>query len=360
MSGLWCDHFQAYANTTQMLDGIYAEIGNWVITTGGGGFPPPRAGASFLVSSSTSQGDRFRRIFGAPKTGGAGVGFRLFPSALPGSDNFGGHNGSQGDCIAVFLSATGAQLVCCYIGSDGGLILCRGGPGVGTIDILLRSDPVITARTWQYVEFKHVPDASAGSFEVRVNGSVVLTYTGNTDPAGTGETSQIAINGGLFTEYGVADLHSWDTIAGNGPTDFTGNVGTFRRELNADTAHADWLLSTGSTGYTLLIDDNDATYIEADSPTGPPKSAFGAGTLPASTSSILYQQVMFRGEKTDSADCDVAPSMISAGVETAVTGQHMTSINTWRFAVFALDPNTSAPWTLAAANASDAAVTRTA
>lgn len=361
MSGLWCEHFQEYANDSQMLDGVFAAM-SWARTTGSPSIPAPRPGATFLVSSTIHEGNAvvWRRIFGGPKTG-AGFGFRFFIDALPSVDPIapGGHNISS-YILGGFLTASGFGQMMAAVGSDGGIIFMQGGAGVGTATIVHRTPPVLTARTWQYLEMKCVPLTSGGSFEVRVNGSNAGTYTGNTDIQNVGEVSQAVGYGPDFQQYGIADLHAWDTNAGNGPSDFTGNVGVLRRELDADTAHADWALSTGATGWSLLVDQDDTTLIEADSPSGSPKSAFQAGSLPTGTSGILYQQVKFRGLKTDSADCDVAPSMISAGVETAVTGQHMTSLETWRWGIFGNDPNTSAPWALAAANASEPAVTRTA
>ena len=353
MSGLWCEHFQNYADTAQLLDGVFAQLGDWSIASSGS-VPPLRAGASWLQSSGISTGTYWRRVFGGQKTG-AGFGFRYFIDALPPNDVR--SNGQQA-AIGGFMSASGIYQMTAFLGSDGGIVICQGGPGTGGAFTSLGSTPpVITARTWQYVELKCVPSSGAGSFEVRVNGVSVYVYTGDTDPAAAGEVSQAFAGGATEAVYAYGDLHAWDTAAGNGPSDFTGNVGVLRRELNADTATAGWTLSTGATGFSLLIDENDATYVEADTTTL--KSAFQASSLPAGTAGILYQQVSFRGLKTDSADCSVAPSMISATVESAVTGQPMTSIDTWRWAIFGDDPNTSAPWTLAAANASDAAITRT-
>jgi hypothetical protein len=347
MSGLWCEHFQEYANQSQMLDGVFAQVDSWTPVTAA---PLPRPGATWLQASGPTSAPAWRRIFGGPKSG-AGFGFRYYLSSLPPIDNEA--------TLGAFLTAGGIAQMSCLLGSDGGLLFYRGGVNT-TLTLVHRTPPCITARTWQYVELKCVPSPSGGSFEVRVNGVTVGSYTGNTDPQAAGEVSQAYAQafGGSFAVFGYADLHAWDTTNdGNGPSDFVGNVGVLRRELNADTATADWAKSTGSVGYSLLIDDNDATFISAT--TSGKKSAFQAGSLPAGTSGILYQQVKFRGQKTDSADCDVAPSIISSASETAVTGQHMTTLETWRWGIFGTDPATSAPWTLSGANASDPAVTRT-
>lgn len=341
MAGLWCEHFLEYADVSQLLDGVFAA-NSFIISTTNSPAPLPRAGSAYLSSDGVHSPEGWRRILGAPKAG-AGFGFRYYVGQLPGTDD---------GIIAEYLTAGGLVQMQAVLGADGGVVIKD-----GTGATVARSDPAITARTWQYVESKCVPDPVAGSFEVRVNGITVKTFTGDTDPQGTGEVSAVAASAPAFIIAAYADLHAWDTTPGNGPSDFTGNVGVFRRELSGDTATADWTLSSGSTGYALLIDKSDATFIEAG--TAAKKSAFQAGALPSGATGILYQQVKFRGQKTDSADCDVAPSLISGADETAVTGQPMTTLDTWRWGIFGDDPLTSAPWTLAAADASDPAVTRT-
>lgn len=355
MSGLWCEHFQEYDPTLSgfsqpaLLDGVFAIADGWQVQTA----IPPRPGASYLWAAWNTD-MILRRIFGAPKSG-AGWGGRFFLGALPAHDST--ENG--GTFSWAFLAQNGYAQMVAFIGSDGSLIIARGPWSVNAsgFTVIGRTLPCITARSWNYVELKCVPDDTTGTFEIRVNGVTVYNYTGNTDPMGTGEVSHAQFTG-FYNSTGVADLHAWDTTPGNGPSDFVGNVAVFRRELDADTTQADWAKSSGSTGYSLLIDKDDSTYVEADT-TGL-KSAFSGADLPAGVTGILYQQVKFRGQKTNAADCDVAPSMIStASDETTVTGQPMTTLETWRWGIFGDDPHTSAPWTLAAANASQAAITRT-
>ncbi|HEY5411098.1 MAG TPA: hypothetical protein VIJ94_10275 [Caulobacteraceae bacterium] len=356
MAGLWCEHFLEYANDTQLLDGVYAA--NTGFTLGTQPVPAPRPGAKYLYWSGSPQNNiQLRRIFGGPKTG-AGFGLRLYLSALPAFD---GTTGNGSGVFLGFLNAGGLMQAGVFLGSDGGLIFCHGvlagWPAGLAFTIVGRSAPCITARTWQYIEMSCSPDPAVGTFEVRVNGTTVYNYTGNTDPQGTAEVSQAYMQAVAGIQHGVGDHHAWDNALGNGPSNFTGNIAVLRRELDGDTAQADWSLSTGTVGYVLLIDENDATYIEADA--AGPKSAFQAAALASGVAGILYQQVKWRGLKTDAADCDVAPSLINGSSETSVVGQHMTTLETWRWGIFGDDPLTAAPWTLSGANASLPAVTRT-
>lgn len=350
MAGLWCEHLKNYASAAELTQGVFASVGLWSIEDSV--IAPPRPGAKYLYNGNDATG--LRRIFGAPKAG-AGYGMRFYIDHLPGSDATSA--GGSGPSWA-FLSAGGLTQMVTFLGSDGGLIICRGPWTVfgGGFTILYRTDPVITARSWQFMEFRHVPDPVSGSYEVRVDGVTVANITGNTDPIGTAETSQVQIYKANFNPMGVSDLFAWDT-SGEAPTDFVGNSAVSRRAPNADTAAADWTKSTGSTGYPLLIDQSDATYVESNAVAQ--KSAFGAAALDASATGIVFQQVAFRALKTDAGDCNVAASFVSGVSETGVVGRPLTLSDTWRWSCFGLDPATSSPWTRSGANASKPALTRT-
>lgn len=354
MSGLWSEHFLEYASDSQLLDGVFADTGAFTIETQP--LTPPRSGAKYLYWSGSPQSNtKWRRIFGAAKAG-AGFGFRLYKGSLPAFD--GTFDNGSGDFYG-FLDAGGIMQFGVFLGSDGGLIAVQGNnwPSGLAFNIIGRSAPCITARTWQYVELFCAPASSGGTFEVRVNGQTVYNYVGNTDPQNTGEVSQAYSQAGGGIGVGYSDVHAWDIEYGNGPSDFVGNCAVLRRELDGDTAQADWTLSTGAVGYVLLTDQSDATYVAAAS-IGE-KSAFQGAALSGGVAGILYQQVKWRGIKTDAGDCDVAPSLISGSTETDVDGQPMTTLETWRWGIFGDDPLTAAPWTLAGANASEPAITRT-
>jgi hypothetical protein len=360
MAGLWCDHFGQYASSAELLDGVYAENG-WALSTAN----PPRAGASHLRSSGGSQSPYLRRVFGAAKSA-AGVAYRFYVPNLPTVE---ANYLFAFPCIKLFwfLDAAAGCQICVVLGTDGSLVVYRGfyfsdrlNGGAGTL--ISRSDPCLQARAYNHIEARCYPADSGGTFEVRVNGVTKYNYVGDTLATGLVEVSQWGIGGacGLsgVAYMDIADLHAWDTEAGEGPVDFVGNAGVMRRKLNQDTAVADWALSTGASGYPLLVDKDDATYIEAAA-TGL-KSAFLGEDLPAGTEGIVYQQASWRGLKTDASDCDVQPAFISGAEVGTADAQPMTPAETWRWAIIGSDPDSSgAPWTEAAANASAVQFERT-
>lgn len=358
MATLDADHFQQYLNSADLVaGGIYAENNGWAISTAN----PPRAGGSHLRASSGGGVPRLRRVFGAPKTAGAGVGYRFYCAHLPTEEY--ADLGLASTWLLGWLDASANGQMLVMLGTDGGLLLYSGfnygSPMAGGATLVKRVNPCITPGAYNQIEGFCAP-GSSGSAEVRVNGATVLNWTGNTNPSGAGEVSQIFVQhdyiGGVGT-FDLADFHMWDTLAGEGATDFVGNVGVLRRELSADTATAGWSKSTGVSGYPLLTDKSDGSYVEADSTTL--KSAFAAGALPGGTTGIVAQVAKFRGLKTDGADCSVAASIISGSSETTINGQALTTAETWRLQVSGKDPATSAPWTVSGANASTPAITRT-
>jgi hypothetical protein len=268
-----------------------------------------------------------------------------------------------------WATADNRNQVSIQIGTDGALV-CWSGSSYSefvTGNMIGRSVPCITSGAYHYVEGFVYPHPTAGSVEVRVDGVTRLNLTDvNTDPCGTGEVSQFvtgiydAIGGGSLGMGNVDydDLHAWDTNAGNGPDTFVGNSSVIYRPAIADTPYADWGLSTGSVGYVLINDSSDGTYIDASTPGQ--KSAFSFQALPGLVAAVIYQQFTFRGLKTDSGDCNVAPFFVSSAIEADSPAQPMTTAETWRWAIQGEDPATSgAPWTPAAANAAYVGVERT-
>lgn len=364
MAGLWCDNWTAYLSSADLLNGVYAQVDG---AGGSGGISistanPPRAGSKHLRfdhNHFSGAGPVLRRIFGAPKVS-VGVGWRLWTPNLPVVETI-------GQTLIPFSFQNGANQtqVQVVIGTDGSLVLYSGQVGFTPPVLLHRSLPCIQSNAYNQLEAKAVIDAVAGAVEVRVNGVTKINYAGQTLFNGGAETSQVIMQGpggGAGVSFmDMADLHAWDTNVGEGPVDFVGNVGVLARPLIADTAIADMTPSAGPPTYPLLQDQSDGTFIEAD--TVGLKSAFLAQALPAGTVGIVYQQLMFRGLKTDAGDCDINASFITpqiSGWDETMTGdQPMTTAETWRWGIVGNDPGTGVPWTYDGVTNSYGAVTRT-
>ena len=115
---------------------------------------------------------------------------------------------------------------------------------------------------------------------------------------------------------------------------------------------------SGVPAYTLLQDNDDATYIEA--PTAGLEESFMAAPFPADVIGVVYQQANYRAYKIGAGDCDIAPGFISGGILFECPALPVAPAPTWYWGINSDDPDTSgAPYSVVAANASKLALIRT-
>ena len=131
------------------------------------------------------------------------------------------------------------------------------------------SSPVLIGATsrglkqgeWAYIEFKTYTDASSGTFDIRINGENVLTYSGDTRDGSSPYTSRIVFQD--TEDCAIDDIY----IMGNSDDSDTylGPVKVERLAPTADGAVSDWTPSANADHYTLVdeIPVNSSDYIEA-------------------------------------------------------------------------------------------------
>jgi hypothetical protein len=344
MAGLWCEDCQRLT-TAQLTDGLFAErAAAWSVSTAN-----PRTGTKHLrATSSAATANYLRRVFGEPKADGAGVGFGFYVPSLPVVETQ--FAGIVGLMLGGFLDAGGTVQAVCVLGTDGSLVLWRGydysDPNGGGFTVVDRSDPCVTANSYGGIEMFCAVDG----FEARVNGVTRLNYSGDLQ-VGNAEVSQFFTRGpnsltGVAT-FDIDDLHAWDTLAGEGPSDFVGNCSVINRRLNGDTAVADMAKSTGSVGWSLLRDADDATAIIAD--TVGQRSRFTGEDVSAAATGVVYQQVNYRAKKDDSGDCNLTPRIVMPDVSpvtfTDCVERQLTTAETWRWGIVGNNPTTAMPFT---------------
>jgi len=352
MAGVWCESFQVYPSIANMLQNIYfAEIDEgFELTTAN-----PSSGIQGLRGTG---GGNFRAIYGENKTT-AGLAYRFSLPNLPSTET------GNAFVLAAFLDAAANQQVMFILGTDGSVVAYGGGLWASpygrnaNATLLDRSVPCTIVAAFNHIEFRVTPGAgSAGAFEVRMNGVTVLNFAGDT--IGHNEIAQFGIGLNPITPatYDFGDMHTWDTLEGQGPQDFVGNAAVLCRTLVQDSTPAEWALSSGSTGYTLLSDNLDSTYIEADT-TGL-TSAYLAGNFPTDVEGIIYLQANFRAIKTNAGDCDITPGFSHDGNTAPGSVAVISTGEAWYTSIQATDPATSGvPFTVDGAEATAVELTRT-
>lgn len=122
---------------------------------------------------------------------------------------------------------------------------------------------ILPDQDWAYIEFKALMHASAGSYEVRVDGITDMSGTGANTGSGNADTVKFTSNGNNRFD----DIYILDTVAGES-VDFLGPRAVEGLLPTGEGDTLEWTTSTGGTHY-ILVDDPAATlsvadYVESD------------------------------------------------------------------------------------------------
>jgi hypothetical protein len=211
----------------------------------------------------------------------------------------------------------------------------------------------VTSAAWSYIELK-VKYASAGTIEVRVGGTTVLSLTGvDTRIGGAGSyNNQVGWSFSATGEYPpfFDDLYVCDN-SGSLHNNFLGDCKVIAAFPTSDASPNDWTVSAGSNHYAL-VDENpandDTDHLE--STTSAQKELWGHGALSA-TGAIFGVMVNTDARMTSGSSSLKMPCK-SGATETDDTAQTVTSTSFVTFTrVLETDPHTGAGWTLANLNA---------
>jgi len=366
MANRWCDGVGRYGgDEAKMLNGsssqAWAQIdngsgGSWSLSNAN-----PRTGNWHLRMADGVGAPLVRRVFGDPLTEVL-FGHALYFEELPTNEPTPGTPNQAGFFIAKFRTQANGAMVAAYLGTDGAIVLYRDSDAVSSnfaATLIDRSPPVVGAGAYMHFEHYLKVGNGDGAYELRVNEVTVLNLTGIDTDTGGGEVSQVTVgrfSGSAFGLSGkhvdMADCYVNDTVDdGSGCNWFVGDVKSGCLMVNADTAQADFALSSGVSGYALLNETppNDAGYISLAATTG--ESDFALQNGPGNLSEILTARPFIRAMKDDAGTCTVAPSMISNSTKAVVDDQPITTAFAYHDSNVPFDPDTGVPWTAGGLNA---------
>lgn len=371
MNILWYDGFEHYRSDPGLIpngvvinidetndfsmatQGLYlaqslVAIQNNIVRTGG---------YSLLMDPSFGS---FRRALGGSFTN-LGVAFGLYLVALP-SYNEGPY------VLAQFREDDNNSHTWVKISSTGRIIAGRSAydksTGSTVPTVLGTSTLSISAGSFNHFDIRVKISDSSGFFKIRVNGRDYLSLTGiNTggdDTLGVPAT-QIAFGNfdgrreGEFSRFDFQYLD--DLIVASFPEDGSEDTkwicgdtgqqmwGAYYLKPNADTAVADWSLTTGVNGYALINEiepHDDTAFIFSDTATD--KSAFDVEPLPANITQVSAVMVIGRVKKTDTGSADAAFAVISDTTEDIAADFPLVTNYAWSFNIWQTDPHSSAAW----------------
>lgn len=254
--------------------------------------------------------------------------------------------------LVYFSSAGSAWYSLWYNGGTGAISITTGNGGT----IKATSTVPLPLNTWAYIEFKYTIDPSAGVVELRQNGVVTATFTGNTGSAGG------TVDGVVFpflAGYGttLCDLYCLDTTGSAPLNSYLGDCRVDYLVPNADTSQKDFVPSSGSSNYTQVREippDDDSSYVSSS--TAGAKDLYAMSDLAVTPQSIFAVQATLRARKDDAGTRIIRPIIKSGAVQgNGPSFAPGTSYSTVA-GLFPLDPNTGAAWTAAGVNAMQAGV----
>jgi hypothetical protein len=249
--------------------------------------------------------------------------------------------------FAANIDGSRAGRVCHFtVQTDGSIAIYQ----FGTNAVLLgQTDPgVITAESWNHIQFYVEVSDTVGYIELRVNGAAEFAASDlnlGTDPA-TQIVLGVQLNTALSTVFYFDDLVPWDTSGDVNKGTSIGPVRVVTTFPGGDWSPFDWSVGGAATGAEAVDDpspDGDATYIEAADVGN--AAQFTMPTLPEDVEGILGVHVVHMGKQTSAGLTSVKTSLISEGEEAEGPEVPYTTAYTYRGHTFEFDPATAGFWT---------------
>lgn len=342
-----CDNWSIYGGNVSLLtNGVYAGIGS------GGTFQAdPDGGGNLVWAPATNFFQNLSYVLAAAENI-VGCAERIWYSSLPGDVD---HYAE----IITWNDNTNTPIAWVGVNPTGSLTLYT---NYGTYTT---AGPVITANGWWHIEAKM--NVSAGTFEIRVEGTTVLSETGinlGMLPAAIWAwTFKTVFTSGSPQIY-YKDLVLWNG-SGTQNTDFLGSVIVETLLPTADVS-LNWTPTPNTdTGATILATTPPAdSTIYLDAPNPPPAAYEGTfAHLSGDITSVKCLMTMVRAAKVDGGDGSLQVGLISSPASAPATAlganRPITTAQTYWRDVIELDPKTAAAWLPAAVNLAEIQINRT-
>jgi hypothetical protein len=213
---------------------------------------------------------------------------------------------------------------------------------------------------WYFIELKATIHDTTGSYELRVNGTNVLSQTNvDTRNGGSGVVTLIQFGSqtGTSQPAGPATMNMDDIYvcdsSGSLNNDFLGDVAVQTIYPTSDSSVA-WTRSAGGTSYTLVDEstpNGDTDYVESS--TAAQQDIYGYGDLAAATNTVLGVQINAVARKDDAGARQVKLLTKSGGTTYASSALGLSTTYTFYSEVRETNPNTAVSWTESDVNSAE-------
>ena len=267
-----------------------------------------------------------------------------------------GSNVSAAGKVMELLDGTTSQ-VYLQLNTNHTLSVVRGD---GTVLGTTAAAALVATNTWYYVEWKVTIDNVAGSYEVKVDGTTVLSGT-DVDTQNTANASATNVSlgwSGSGTGIGWDDYYIADP-SGSQNNNFLTGLKVEPLLPNGNGSSSGWTGSDGdSTDNYLLVDDpasaapdGDATYVAASAAGTTDTYAFG--NLSAATGTVAGVLATVRARRDDTAARSIAIVTRPGSTDHAGSDISMTPSYANTMQLQETNPDTANPWTITEVNASE-------
>ena len=204
--------------------------------------------------------------------------------------------------------------------------------------------------SWIYFELSATIADSGGTCEIRVNGTTVINFTGDTRNGGTSTNIDSIASNTYDTSSVWDDLYVCNAIGSAPYNTFLGEIRIHSLSPNAAGSSTQWTPDSGSN-YARVneVPYSAANYVQSG--TSGQRDTYLMADLPASSGNVLAVQNNVIAKKTDVAAISIRPAIKSGasvyyGTTTALTVGDSTVSD-----LRTIDPNTSSAWTPSGVNA---------
>ncbi|MFF2388950.1 hypothetical protein [Agromyces sp. NPDC058104] len=213
---------------------------------------------------------------------------------------------------------------------------------------------LIVAGNWYFIELRATIADSGGVAEVKLNGTQIINFSGDTKNAGTATTFDMVSLGGastMDTAVTYDDFYLLNT-SGSAPNNtFLGEVVIQALLPNAAGAHTDFTPIGSGANYQNVdeIPPSGSDY-NASSTVGA-KDSYGVTNLSGSVGTIFGVQENMHASKTGVGAANLKSLVRSGGTDYTQPAVALGASQQWYGAIREVDPATSAAWVASAVNA---------
>lgn len=227
----------------------------------------------------------------------------------------------------------------------------------GTTVLATSSAINLPPATWAYIELKAVLHDTTGVAEVKMNGTVIATFSGDTKNAGTKTVfDTLRITGGVATSetLSVDDLYLLNGAGSSPHNDYLGDVAVEAVVPGGNGSLSQLVGSDGnSTDNYLLVDDAVMTDYVGSAVTGD-KDLYAMGNLVRATGTVYGVMVAAVAQNADAAAQSVKLPIKSGATTSSGSASSVTTSPSYPVRVLALNPVTAAAWIISEVNAVEA------